>query len=317
MKNKKILITGGAGFIGSHLATKFVQDGNQVTVIDNLSTGSRENLKSIWNKIDFIKIDINKFLKKNIEIKKYNYIFHLAGNPYIPPSVDNPPYDFRENLENTLLFLEVMRKSKFTGHFFYASSAAVYGNPEKLPIVETSYLNPVSPYGVSKLASERYVSVYSQMYKLKTTNLRFFSVYGPFQKKQVIFDLILKITKNPQKIDVYGDGEQIRDFIFVDDLVRGVILIAQKTRGLGETYNLASGKHYSIKEIIKIISRLLNAKPKIHFTMKQRLGDADKWIVNIQKIKRLGFKPQINIEEGILLTKNWADEQKPKNIYEK
>jgi UDP-glucose 4-epimerase len=212
MKRKNALVTGGAGFVGSFLVEKLVKKNYQVTVVDNLSTGSRDNIKNVSSKIRFIRQDLEKFLNQNRDLSAYDYIFHLAANPYIPPSVKNPRFDFRQNFLNTFNLLENLRKSTKAPHLLNTSSAAVYGNPETLPIKETDPTVPISPYGASKLSAEHYAAVYSKLYNLKITNMRFFPVFGPRQKKQVIFDLILKIKRNPEVLEIFGDGSQSRDF---------------------------------------------------------------------------------------------------------
>jgi UDP-glucose 4-epimerase len=200
MKNKKILITGGAGFIGSRLVRSFVKQGADVTIIDRLSTGSLENIEPVLDKIHLIQADLQQpdELKK-LNLSSYDYLFHLAANAYVPTSVENPAFDLNLNLMLTFQILELMRSTKKSPHLIFASTAAVYGNPKKLPITETDPVDPISPYGVSKLAAERYAYVFSKLYGLKTTTLRFFSVYGPGQRKQVVFDMVEKIRQNPKK----------------------------------------------------------------------------------------------------------------------
>jgi len=317
MKKNNILITGGAGFIGSHLAKKLAQGQNYLTIIDNLSTGSIKNLEGLRSKMKFIKKDLDKALKA-INLQDFDYIYHLAANPYIPPSVKNPRYDFKQNLMNTFLLLESLRGTPNPPCLVNVSSAAIYGNPEKLPIKEGDATLPVSPYGVSKLAAERYATVYSRLYGLKIMNLRFFPAYGPGQKKQVVFDLILRLKSNPNRLDIHGDGSQTRDFTFVDDIVRASILIGTKGIGNGEAYNIATGKSYSIKELVKIICKVYRLKPEFKYSGTNRPGDTEKWEADISKIKKLGFKPAYNLEKGILEVKKWMDtEGEMENIYDK
>jgi len=313
-----ILVTGGAGFIGSQLVQRLAQANNRLTVIDNLSTGSLKNLEGLQSKIKFIKSDLGRALKANLKLQNFDIIYHLAANPYIPPSVKNPKYDFEQNLMNTFLLLEVLRETANPPCLVNVSSAAVYGNPEKLPIKEGDATLPVSPYGVSKLAAERYATVYSRLYGLKTMNLRYFPAFGPGQKKQVIFDLILKLKKNPNRLDIYGDGSQTRDFTFVDDIVTATILVGKKGVGSGEAYNIATGKSYSIKKLVKVICKVYRLKPALKYTGINRPGDTEKWEADITKIKKLGFKPAYSLEQGILKIKKWMDgEGEMKNIYDK
>jgi UDP-glucose 4-epimerase len=192
-KDKKILITGGAGFLGSHLAEELVAQGALVIVVDNFASGAADNLACIADKIQLIQGDV---LSINwIEIlqqHELDFFFHLVGNAYVPASVENPAMDFALNLRLAFDILESLRKISWPGRFVFPSSAAVYGNPEKLPICEEDRVLPISPYGVSKLAVERYLSVYHRLYGVNTASLRLFSVYGPRQRKLVVYDLIKK-----------------------------------------------------------------------------------------------------------------------------
>lgn len=303
---RPVLITGGSGFIGSHLAEALVELGANVTIIDNLATSSSDNLRGVASKIKFIIGDIGNLLRlKRLDVSEYAYIFHLAGNPYIPPSVENPAYDFHENLLNTFSLLEAVRETKDRPKLISASSAAVYGNPIRLPIHESDQTVPISPYGVSKLAGERYLAVYSQLYDIPAVSMRFFSVYGPRQRKQVVFDLFHKVHVNPREIEVYGDGTQERDFAYVKDVARALIVVAEKAPGRGEAYNVASGKNYTIAEIVSAICEISGVSPRINYTGHVRPGDAEKWEVDMQNLRALGFEPQTSLQEGLTTIWDW------------
>lgn len=310
LPEQPVLVTGGAGFIGSHLCENLVNLGAKVTVIDNLSTGTIGNLDNISSQINLIMGDIGDLLRlKRLNVADYSYIFHLAGNPYIPPSVENPAYDFRENLQNTFSLLEAIREAKQNSKshikLISVSSAAVYGNPIRLPIQESDPTIPISPYGVSKLAGERYLAVYSQLYGISALSMRFFSVYGPRQRKQVIFDLFRKIHNNPDEIEVFGDGSQARDFTYVKDVVHALILAAEAAPGKGEAYNVASGITYSIAQIVSAICQISGASPHINYTGQVRPGDAEKWEVDLQNLRGLGFEPQTTLESGLATIRDW------------
>lgn len=301
-----VLITGGAGFIGSHLAECLVKLGANVTVVDNLATGAADNLRDIASQINLIVGDIGNLLRlKRLNVSEYGYIFHLAGNPYIPPSVENPAYDFHENLLNTFSLLEAVREAKDRPKLISASSAAVYGNPVRLPIHESDPTVPISPYGVSKLAGERYLAVYSQLYDIPAISMRFFSVYGPRQRKQVVFDLLDKIHANPHEIEVFGDGSQARDFAYVEDVARSLILVAEKAPGRGEAYNVASGTTHTIAELVAVICEISGASPRINYTGHVRPGDAEKWEVDLQSLLALGFEPQTAWRDGLIAIRDW------------
>ncbi len=298
-RNKKILITGGAGFIGSHLAQELLKSGCRITIVDKISSKIPQ-VKSIPQ-------NLKRFILNNGLRTGYDFIFHLAGTASVGTSVENPFFDFEENLYQTLILLEALRSLKKSPFLIYASSAAVYGIPKKMPVSEESPTLPVSPYGVSKLAAERYVRVYSELYHLPAVNCRFFSVYGPGQRKQVIFDLISKIQTNPHGLAVLGDPNQTLDLIYIDDLLRAIILVTQKSRGLGEVYNIASGKSYKMAEIVRALGATLGIKPIIRYSQDTRPGTNLQWRVDISKIKQLGFRPEITLAKGLTMTQEWFE----------
>lgn len=303
-----VLVTGGAGFIGSHLVEHLVTIDARVTVIDNLSTGRLDHLQAVSSQIELIVGDLGDLLRlKRINLNNHEYVFHLAANPYIPPSIENPAYDFQTNLYNTFMLLEDLRHIPAGPRLVNVSSAAVYGNPTHLPIRETELTVPISPYGVSKLAGERYVTVYSQIYGVRATSLRFFSVYGPRQRKQVVYDLLRKLRANPKRLEILGDGTQVRDFTYVLDVVQAMILAATVAPGQGEVYNVASGTTHSMAELAAAWGTVCNLHPEIVYTGQIRPGDAEKWVVDISQLKKLGFQPQTSLERGLLAVLDWYD----------
>ena len=303
IKNKKIMVTGGAGFIGSHLVERLVKEGVFVIVIDDLS---KAYSKPFPDEIKLIKMKLpNPEFSEILKNEKPSAIFHLAGTSYVPPSVKYPLKDLQSNTQVTLSILESIRQTAPHIPIVYFSSAAVYGNPKKLPISEDNPVDPISPYGVSKLAAERYVFIYTQIHKIHAASLRLFSVYGPYQKKQVIFDLIDKLHKEPNKLFIYGDGSETRDFIYVEDVVRAALLVMEKGKLEGEVYNVASENPISIKELAETIVQVMNLKPNIIFSGHVRPGDPLRWESDISKLKGIGFKPDISIEEGIKRILSW------------
>lgn len=303
-----VLVTGGAGFIGSHLVEHLVALAARVTVVDNLTTGRLDNLQCVLEQIEFVQGDIATLLQSNyIPLDQFDYIFHLAANPYIPPSVDNPAFDYQANLYTTFVLLEALRGLKTRPRLVNVSSAAVYGNPAALPIRESDPTVPISPYGVSKLAAERYVAVFSQIYGIRATSLRFFSVYGPRQHKQVVFDLFSKLSRNPRQIELLGDGSQARDFTYVLDVVQALILAATLAPGKGEALNVASGKTYSIAELAMECCQVVGVTPRVTYTGQVRPGDAGKWLVDISALQAIGFEPRTNLQDGLVAVSEWYD----------
>ncbi len=306
MKDKNVLVTGGAGFIGSHLVDYLVNEGSNVTVMDNLKSGQMGNLKDSRNSIQFYKIDLlSDEIVPILDKSNFDFIFHLAANAYVPPSVENPEFDFNNTLLTTFKLLEYIRKNKYETIFIAMSSAAIYGSPTQMPIYEHFLPHPISPYGVSKLALEKYVNVFANLYGIKSASLRLFSVYGPRQYKQIVYDFMVKLRKNPDEMEIIGDGTQMRDIVFVKDVVQALTVTATRGELKGEWYNVATGKGFTTLELAKLMCEIMDLKTKFKFTGAIRAGDADKWIANIDNLKNLGYSTNHEIEEGLTETINW------------
>lgn len=306
-RDSRVLVTGGAGFIGSRLVERIAAARGRVTVLDNLSTGRLENLGRVMDQIDLHQADIlDMNWEELLQRDSFDVILHLAANSYVPPSVERPAWDFQTNLAATFRLLEALRYLKWPGRLVYASSAAVYGQGVRMPIEENDLTMPVSPYGVSKLAAERYVSVYSQLYGLRGASVRFFSAYGPRQRKQVVYDLIRKVMRDPAVLQIYGDGTQVRDFNYVDDAAQAMMSVAERAPMEGEAYNVASGRACSIRELAEILCRVLNVHPEFVYSGSVRPGDPEKWVASIARIERLGFAAQTSLEEGLRQTVQWC-----------
>ncbi len=301
----KALVTGGAGFIGSHLVERLVDLGARVTVVDDLSTGRMENLRGVASRVELHHRPIREVLDEPGLILGSDVVFHLAGNPYIPPSVEDPAYDYSLNLDTTFRLLEVLRLGERRPRLVNTSSAAVYGNPQRLPIGESDPTVPISPYGVSKLSAERYVAVYSQLYATPASSVRVFSVYGPRQRKQVVYDLFDRLHGDPRRLQVIGDGTQERDFAYVGDVADALILVAGRAPGRGEVFNVASGRTHSIAQLVSGITDALELDPVIEYTGKVRPGDADRWSVDTSALRSLGYEARTTLVQGLRSTRDW------------
>lgn len=296
----KIIVTGGAGFIGSHLVDALVKQNHDVIVIDNFSTGSRKNLEKNKSKVKILELSlsIEKMLKKTPEIlKSTDYIFHLAALPRIERSIDDPLGTHKANVEGTLAALELARRLKVK-KFIDTSSSSVYGIQKRLPLKESFTPNPKNPYAYQKLMGEYYCKIYSQTYNLDVIIFRLFNVYGPrmFSKGsyKLVFTKWLEQIKNKQPLTIYGTGDQTRDFTYITDVVRGLILgMTTQLKNPYEMLNLGAGAQKSIREMAKLFSSNVQFLPSRPY--EEKFKEAD-----ISRAKKLlKWKPSISIDEGI------------------
>lgn len=302
----KSLVTGGAGFIGSHLVEKLVKEGHQVTVVDNLSIGRIENLNSVFRKIKFVQKDITK--KSDIEkfFKGIDNVFHLAALADIVPSIELPEKYFHSNVTGTLNILECSKKFNIK-RFIYSASSSCYGIPDEFPTPEHHKINPEYPYALTKRLGEELVLHYSKVYNLNATSLRFFNVYGPRARTGgtygAMFGVFLAQKFANKPFTVVGSGRQKRDFTYVSDVIDAILEVFKHSDLKGACLNVGSGKTVSVNSIIKLIG---GSKIKI----PKRPGEPNMTFANILKIKKLtNWCPKVDIETGIELLKkdkkNW------------
>ena len=309
-KNNLILVTGGAGFIGSHLVEEFVRRGATVTVVDNLSTGYRKNLAVVADRVDLREIDmVQDDLRPLLKEKKFDLIVHTVANANVPASVEDPKMDFEKNAVATFNLLEAMRECSSQTRILHTSSAAVYGEGSETPTREDFMTVPVAPYGVSKLASENYMSVYAMLYGLRTATLRLFPVFGERLRKQVVYDLMSKINHNSDELFIQGDGHQVRDFNHVANVVEAYFMVAEHGELLGETYNVASDETTTIRELAERICERMQVNPRFVFGGEARAGDMRRLHADVTRLKNLGFQPRVSFADGLDTTVAWFREE--------
>jgi UDP-glucose 4-epimerase len=297
LKDKRILVTGGAGFIGFHLCKRLLDFTPNLTIYDNLSSGKIENVKDL-PKANLVKGDILS-LKELCAVEKTDLIFHLAAQVVVPYSMENPVEDFETNAHGTLNVLEKARKED--ARLVFASSAAVYGNPAKLPTPEDYGFNPFSCYGLSKVVGEEYCSMYVKQYGLDITILRLANVYGS-RCHGVISDFLDKISRNPAKLEIIGTGLQSRDFVHVSDVVDAFLLSAARENAVGQTFNIGFGKTTKIIDLAKIILEILNLSDKTVMTTTNVSwkGDIDTiWFDTSKAQKELKWHPRVSLEDNL------------------
>ena len=297
-------MTGGAGFIGSHLVDRLINEGFEVVVLDDFSTGSLENLRLHVGKDNFhmVKGDVRNRVDVKKAVEDVDYIFHLAANVSVELSIKNPVLVEEVNVGGTLNLLEESLNLDLK-KFVYVSSCAVYGNPKYLPIDEEHPTAPLSPYGVSKLTAEHYCRVFYKIYGLKTVCLRLFNVYGPRQAVGPYSGVIAKFVdrlKNGKPPIIYGDGKQTRDFIFVEDVVDACLRAMDSKKCVGEVVNIGSGIETSINELAQVISRLFGMNEVKPVYAESRVGEIRRSCADISKAEKfLEFKSKISLEEGL------------------
>lgn len=296
-KYKNILVTGGAGFIGSHLTRKLLDLGYKVTVIDDLTEGKWENLP---NHPNLKKVEGTILSNMNPLARGKDVIFHLAALPRVQRSIKYPLDTHKVNVDGTLNLLLAAR-DKGIKRFIFSSSSSVYGNQDKLPFVETMKPNPLSPYGLHKLIGEEYCELFSSLWRLGTISLRYFNVYGPGMNPDGAYaNLIpkfIKLIKNNKTPVINGKGKQTRDFTFIDDVVEANILAARSDLS-GEIINIGSGKSISVNEVAKSLNKLLGKDIKPEHgpaVIEPRFTLAS----NQKARKLLGWKPKVSFNEGI------------------
>jgi len=299
------LVTGGAGFIGSHIAEALVRRGDRVRVLDDLSTGSTDNFAGFADSVDFIRGDVRDAQAVRRATEGVQYVFHQAALVSVTRSVEDPITTHDIGITGTLNVLLAARDSGVR-RVVCASSSSVYGDSPELPKRETQLPEPISPYAVAKLTGEEYGKVFGEIYGLETVNLRYFNIFGPRQDPTNEYAAVIPIFINAivagQRPTVYGDGEQTRDFTYVANVVQANLKAAEAPDAGGQAYNIACGQRYSLNRLLELICKVLGSAVEPIYA-DPRTGDVVHSQADIALARKdLGFEPAIDFEEGLRLT---------------
>ncbi|MCD6220055.1 SDR family oxidoreductase [Candidatus Calescamantes bacterium] len=308
LKEKNILVTGGAGFIGSHIVEKLVEIGAKVKVLDNFFAGKLENLNGFRDKVELIEGDITDLSLVYKAMEGIDYVSHQAALRSAPKSVNLPLSYNRVNVEGTINIL-IAAKERGVKRVVYASSSSVYGDNLQLPQKEKDFPSPLTPYATSKLAGEFYCKMFTKTYGLPTVSLRYFNVFGPRQSLEsqyaVVIPKFIKCILDEEPPPIHGDGKQSRDFTYIDNVVYANLLALTKEGVDGEIFNTGEGKTISILELVDYLSRIAGKEVKPVFT-PPRPGDPPYTMADIEKVSSLlGYKPLVSFEEGLKRTFIW------------
>ncbi len=305
LSGKRFLVTGGAGFIGSHLANSTVPD-HELTVLDALTTGERG---TVPDEVTLVEADIRDADAVATAAEVTDVIFHEAALVSVEASVDDPDRSHAINVQGTINVLEAARYKNI--RVVLASSAAIYGHPESIPISEDHPKEPTSPYGLDKLSTDQYARLYNDLYDLETVSLRYFNVYGPEQVAgdySGVISVFIDQALSGEDITVHGSGEQTRDFVYIDDIVQAN-LIAATTDAVGEAYNVGTGESVTIRELAELIQDITDTDSDIVHT-DARTGDIEHSRADISKAKEyLEYDPNTSLREGLKQTVEWYQNQ--------
>jgi UDP-glucose 4-epimerase len=303
-----VLVTGGAGFIGSHLVDRLVLEGWRVRVLDNFSSGRLENIKHHVNSevVEVVRGDLKDLKCVEKALEGVDVVFHFAANPEVRVSTTNPQIHFDENVVATFNLLEAMRREGVR-EIIFASSSSVYGEPDEIPVGEEAPVRPVSIYGASKAACESLIHAYSRLYGMRAVILRYANVVGPRLRHGVVWDFVNKLRKNPSELEILGDGKQVRSYIYVGDAVEATIIAWRKSCHHLELYNVASEDWITVDEVADEVARVmcLGDVRKVYRPVLHGVGwpgDVKRIALRIDKLKALGFKPFMNSKEAVRAT---------------
>src|SRR5262245_34094767 len=304
-----VLVTGGAGFIGSHIAAALASSGARVRILDDLSTGHRENLEEIGGDVDFTQgsvadVDVLKKVLDGVEL-----VFHEAAIPSVPRSVENPLDSHIASVDGTFSLLLAARDCKVR-RVIYAASSSAYGDQPTLPKREDMLPDPLSPYAVAKLVGEYYCQVFARVYGMETMSLRYFNVFGPRQdpgsQYSGVVSRFISVLLNNQQPVIYGDGEQSRDFTYIDNVIDANLRAASAKRGFGSVMNVAIGERITLNQLLEEVKAIVG-KPEAKADYREpRVGDVRHSLADISRAREiLGYQPTVGLREGLQRTIDW------------
>jgi nucleoside-diphosphate-sugar epimerase len=303
------LVTGGAGFIGSHLAAALIASGARVRIIDDLSTGHRENVAEIGGDVDFIQASLTDSNAVSRALEDVEVVFHEAAIPSVPRSVSKPTETHEASVNATFSLLLAARDQKVR-RLVYAASSSAYGDQPELPKSEDMKPDPLSPYAVAKLVGEYYCGVFSRVYGLETVSLRYFNVFGPRQdpgsQYSGVISRFIAALKNREQPVIYGDGEQSRDFTFISNVVDANLRAVESTSAVGHVINIANGERVTINEVFEKLKKLTGCLDAQAEYAPPRAGDVRDSLADLGLARLLlGYNPKVGLEEGLRLTLDW------------
>jgi len=301
----KVLVTGGAGFIGSNIVRALLARGDDVRVLDNFSTGSRTNLSGLERDVELVEGDLRSYERVHAAVRGAEVVYHQGALPSVPRSVQDPLTTSAVNIEGTLNVLLAARDESVR-RIVNASSSSVYGNAGELPKVESQAPDPISPYAVAKLAAERFCTSFSRVYAMEIVSLRYFNVFGPFQdpasQYAAVVPRFIHAIAAGEAVTIYGDGEQSRDFTYVDNVVGANLLAADAAGARGEILNVATGGSITVNALADAIGTLLG-RPVEKILEQAREADVRASWASLDEVRRmLGYEPQVAFEEGLRRT---------------
>lgn len=305
---QKYLVTGGAGFIGSNICRRLVAEGWYVRVVDNLITGKRSNLDDIIGRIDFVEADMGDPAVAADVTRGIDVVLHQGAVPSVPKSVADPATTHRHCVDATFTLLLAARDAGVK-RFVYAASSSAYGDSPALPKVETMPCRPLSPYAVAKLVGEHYCSVFYTVFGLETVSLRYFNVFGPYQDPTsqyaaAIPAFVTSVLRGVSPV-IYGDGEQSRDFTFIDNVVEANLLAARAKATHGEVINIACAERVTINEVVRLINEIVGAKVPARYE-PMRPGDVKHSLADISLAEQvIGYRPVISFKDGLARAIDW------------